>query len=498
MAAKITVFLEEASVEIRKELYGHFSEHLGACIDEGIWVGKTSKIPNIDGMRRDVIDALRKLNPPVLRWPGGCYADDYHWTDGIGPRESRPRRVNIWWGQNIECNHFGTHEFIRLCELIGAQPYLAGNLGSGTVREMRDWVEYCNFAGDSTLARQRSDNGSPYPFNVKYWGAGNENWGCGGNFNPEDYAIEYRRYATYLRDFGENKLFLIACGPNGNNHEWTRRFFQKFGRPDPFGNARLHGWAAHYYCGTAGTALQYSTDQWYELLHKAIYIETLIKEQRALLDELSPHQKIGLIIDEWGTWHPAVPGQDPRYLWQQQSTMRDALVAALSLDIFNNHAEKLTMTNIAQVANVLQSLVLTKGEKLLLTPTYHIYDLYQSHQGAMRVRTEIESDAISFAVGSERRSIAALHGSASIKQGMLTLSVVNTHASLPVEATIDFGNACIGDVQVSLLAADDITAHNTFDEVDRVRPRTETMTVSPSCHYTFAPASVTVLRAHLA
>jgi alpha-N-arabinofuranosidase len=496
MAAKITVFLEDLSVEIRKELYGHFSEHLGGCIDEGIWVGPQSKIRNIDGIRTDVVEALRKLSPPVLRWPGGCYADDYHWTDGIGPRESRPRRVNIWWGQNIENNHFGTHEFMRLCELIGAQPYLAGNLGSGTVREMRDWVEYCNFAGDSTLARQRSENGSPYPFDVKYWGVGNENWGCGGNFNPEDYAIEYRRYATYLRDYGNSKLFLIACGPNGNNHEWTRRFFTKYGIPDPFANARLHAWAAHYYCGTAGTALQYSTDQWYELLHKAIYIETLIKEQRALLDELSPHQKIGLIIDEWGTWHPPTPGKHPQHLWQQ-NTMRDALVAALSLDIFNNHAEKLTMTNIAQTVNVLQAMILTDGDKMLLTPTYHVYDLYQAHQGARRAKLEIESDSIPFAVGSERRNIAGLHGSASVKQNVLTLSIVNTHATLPIEAEIALGQASVRELSQTVLTADDITAHNTFDDPNRVRPQANQLSAASSWRHEFPPASVTVLQAKL-
>jgi alpha-N-arabinofuranosidase len=496
MAAKITVFLEDLSVEIRKELYGHFSEHLGGCIDEGIWVGPQSKIRNIDGIRTDVVEALRKLSPPVLRWPGGCYADDYHWTDGIGPRESRPRRVNIWWGQNIENNHFGTHEFMRLCELIGAQPYLAGNLGSGTVREMRDWVEYCNFAGDSTLARQRSENGSPYPFDVKYWGVGNENWGCGGNFNPEDYAIEHRRYATYLRDYGNSKLFLIACGPNGNNHEWTRRFFTKYGIPDPFANARLHAWAAHYYCGTAGTALQYSTDQWYELLHKAIYIETLIKEQRALLDELSPHQKIGLIIDEWGTWHPPTPGKHPQHLWQQ-NTMRDALVAALSLDIFNNHAEKLTMTNIAQTVNVLQAMILTDGDKMLLTPTYHVYDLYQAHQGARRAKLEIESDSIPFAVGSERRNIAALHGSASVKQNVLTLSIVNTHATLPIEAEIALGQASVRELSQTVLTADDITAHNTFDDPNRVRPQANQLSAASSWRHEFPPASVTVLQAKL-
>ena len=226
MASRVAVIPDEPLGLINPELYGHFAEHLGSCVTEGIWVGESSRVANIDGIRSDVVEALRRLKPPVLRWPGGCYADDYHWEDGIGPRAHRPRRVNIWWGETIEDNCFGTHEFMRLCELIGAKPYLAGNLGSGSVREMRDWIEYCNFAGDSSLARRRRENGAEYPFNVSYFGVGNENWGCGGNFCPEDYAAEYKRYATYLRDFGESRLFLIACGPNGNSLDWTRRFFR--------------------------------------------------------------------------------------------------------------------------------------------------------------------------------------------------------------------------------------------------------------------------------
>jgi alpha-N-arabinofuranosidase len=500
--SRISVLLDEPIGRIRPELYGQFAEHLGACIDEGLWVGEDSAIPNLGGIRSDVLEALRKLHIPILRWPGGCYADDYHWEDGIGPRRERPRRVNIWWGETVECNHFGTHEFIRLCRYLGCQPFLAGNVGTGSPREMRDWVEYCNFADDSTLARRRGQNGSPMPFGVRYWGVGNEAWGCGGNFCPEDYAAEYRRFATYLRDFaGTPPLFLVACGPDGNKPEWTRRFLSKLIGPDPRWNCRVHAIGAHYYCGTAGpSATEYDANQWYELLERAAAVERLILDQRAVIDEFGETgRKIGLAIDEWGTWHFPTPGRNPAHLWQQ-STLRDGLVAAITLDTFNRHADKLVMANLAQLVNVLQSLVLTEGERMLLTPTYHVFDLYQSHQGGQAVRTAIEFPAVSFAIGSERRQIPGLLGSASVRDRVLTLSVVNPHATLPAEVAIDLVAATsVRDAEVSVLTHDDLTAHNTFDEPDNLVPTTRRLDgLTAGARHVFPPASVTVLRGPLA
>ena len=356
-AARISILPDEPIGLINPNLYGHFAEHLGTCVNGGVWVGEDSAIPNTAGLRDDLVEAFRRIRPPVIRWPGGCFADDYHWADGVGPRRERPKTVNTWWGGGVEDNAFGTHEFITFCRLVGAQPYLAGNLGSGSVREMRDWVEYCNHDKPSTLAMRRAANGSPMPMGVKYWGVGNEAWGCGGNFCPEDYAAEYKRYATYLRDFGGTPVFLIACGPDGNQVHWTRRFLKKIASADQRFNCRIHGLGAHYYCGTAGTATEYSTDQWYELLQKAAGVERLILDQRAVLDEFDPERRIGLILDEWGTWHPPTPGRDPCHLWQQ-NTLRDALVAAITLDTFNRHADKAVMANIAQAVNVLQALVI--------------------------------------------------------------------------------------------------------------------------------------------
>lgn len=492
MPAKIVIHPDEPIGLIRPELYGHFAEHLGACVDEGIWVGENSRIDNIGGIRRDVVEALCRLHPPVIRWPGGCFADDYHWEDGVGPRKDRPRRVNLWWGKSIETNGFGTHEFIEFCRLIGARPYLAGNLGSGSAREMRDWVEYCNFAGDSTLARRRGGNGSPHPFGVRYWGVGNEAWGCGGNFCPEDYAAEYKRYATYLHDFADAPLFLIACGPDGNKPDWTRRFLTKLGS-----FPRIHGLAAHYYCGAAGTATDYTTEQWYELIGRALAIESLITEHRAIMDDFDPRRRIGLIIDEWGTWHPPTPGRNPNHLWQQ-NTLRDALIAAATLDIFNRHADKIVMANIAQMVNVLQAMILIENEKMVTTPTYHVFDLYQSHQGGQSLRMSFEADAISYAAGNQRQNLPGLSGSASLKMGVLTLSIVNPHAMLPMEAAIELRDRGVHEVTMSVLTDSDIAAHNTLAAPHRLQPAATTLQINNEWRHTFPPASVTVFKSRLA
>lgn len=490
--AKLTIQLQDPIGRINPNLYGHFSEHLGTCINEGLWVGEESPTPNVGGIRSDAVAALRRISPPVLRWPGGCFADDYHWEDGVGPRKDRPRRVNVWWGETIEDNCFGTQEFISLCRAIGAQPYIAGNLGSGSPREMRDWVEYCNFSGDSTLARRRTADGSPSPLGVRFWGVGNENWGCGGHFSPEDYAVEYKRYSTYLRDFGGNPLFLIACGPCGNDPEWTRRFFTELGT-----YRRIHGLAAHYYCGTAGTATEYSVDQWYELIHRSLAMERLILQHRAIMDGFDPERKIGLVMDEWGTWHPPTPGRNPHHLWQQ-NTLRDALVAAATLNIFNRHADKVVMANIAQTVNVLQSLLLTDGAKLALTPTYHVFDMYQNHQGGQSLRLSIESEEIAFRAGAAELKLPELNASASVKDNVLTLSVVNTHAQRPVEAGITLQGGRFTELSVSELTHKDIHAHNTFDAPQTLKPRNSLLGLNGTqWHHTFSPASVTVFRAVL-
>src|SRR5947209_16675933 len=356
---KMTVLADEEIGTVRPEFHGHFAEHLGSCVYGGLWVGKSSPIPNINGYRRQAVEYLKELGIPVLRWPGGCYADDYHWRDGIGPAESRPKRVNIHWGGYVEDNSFGTHEFIGLCKLIGAEPYLAGNVGSGTPEELRDWMEYCNFAKGSSLAEERASNGSPEPFNVKFWGVGNENWGCGGNMTPEVYAGHYRRFATYLRGFG-TQPFLVACGPNGNNQDWTQKFWANMagrrGAPD--------GFAMHFYSnGRRATSTKFTPEMMREQLASFAAIEKAIIEQRALLDKLDTQKHAGLLLDEWGVWDAMDPAEQTKYRRLfQQITMRSAVAAGLGLNVIHRQADKLVMTNIAQIVNVLHSLLLTDGD----------------------------------------------------------------------------------------------------------------------------------------
>jgi alpha-N-arabinofuranosidase len=497
MSATIEVLLTEPIAAIDPNLYGHFIEHLGACIYDGIWVGEGSRIPNTGGVRDDVVAALGRLKPPIVRWPGGCFADDYHWQDGVGPAEGRPRRLNIHWGETVEANAFGTHEFIRFCRAIDAEPYLCGNVGSGTPRELRDWVEYCNFPGGTTLSDRRAANGAPEPFGVRHWGVGNESWGCGGHFTPEAYATEYRRFSTFLRDLGGTELSLIACGANGNDLDWTRRFFTQL---RDWRRGRLHGYGTHYYCRTAGTATEYTDDQWYQLLQQAGLMEPLIVQQRGLMDAFDPERKVGLIIDEWGTWHPATPGRNPRFLWQQ-NTLRDALVAALTLDIFNRHADKVAMANIAQTINVLQALLLTDGDRLLATPTYHVYDLYRPHQGARSVRALFDAPEVTFRHDGAERRLFGLAGSASTRDDTLTLTVVNPRIGEPVEAAIHLrGDATAARARATTLTHPDIHAHNTFDAPDTVTlAGPQTLPISGgSFRYVFAPQSVTRLAVTLA
>lgn len=498
MKTNVVICLNEVIATINPNVYGHFAEHLGACIYEGIWVGEDSAIPNTAGIRSDVVAALKRIKPPVIRWPGGNFADDYHWQDGIGPREARPRRVSIWWDAE-ESNQFGTHEFLRFCRLIGAEPYLCGNVGSSYPRELRDWVEYCNYGGDSTLARLRAANGSSMPFKVRYWGVGNENWAAGGSFAPEDYAVEYKRFVTYLRDFGGTSLFLVACGAYGSDPTWTRGFFNKLTGSPSFGVPRLHGFGVHYYCGTAGTATEYTEQQWYQLLAAGLKVEEVIAVQRAAMDSYDPQRKVGLIIDEWGTWHPAAKDRNPAHLWQQ-NTMRDALVAALSLDVFNRNADKIVMSNIAQTINVLQAMILTDGAKMLVTPTYHVYDLYQGHQGGSSVRMLCDAPVVSFQDKDNKPgNLPSVAGSASIKDGMLTVSLVNTQASQAQEVTLTLRGGAIKGGAVRVLAADDIHASNTFESPELVMPKPGQMQSNGAdLHLVLPAASVTVLRAKMA
>ncbi len=478
---RVVVLPNETIGQINPYLHGQFAEHLGELIYPGIFVDPNGKIPNNAGIRNDVVEAIKPLNISVLRWPGGCFADTYHWRDGIGPRDKRPTRVNKFWGMAPEPNQFGTHEFIAFCRAIGAEPYFAGNLGSGSPADLSDWVEYCNFAGKSTLADERRANGAEEPFGVRYWGIGNENWDCGGQMTPEDYAGAFARYRNYVFDYPGTNVHAIACGPNNYDWAWTRRFFESLTsyNQSRCRISRVQGFAGHYYCWTAGNATQYDEGQWFELLSKAAAMDGIISGHRTIMDEYDPERKIHFIIDEWGTWHPVEPGKPTGGLYQQ-NTIRDACVAGLTLDIFNNQCDKLFMANIAQLINVLQTLLLVNEEQCVKTPTYHVFDLYQPHKGARAVRFLTYGETVSDGGASaeacracylDQRPFAlrAVQGSASVRDDMLCVTVVNTHATQPVELDLELYQYKLDTIEVVTLATEDIHDHNTFERPDLVQ-----------------------------
>ena len=461
-ANKLVVHLDQGKNVINRNIYGHFSEHLGHCIYEGYWVGEASSIPNTRGIRNDVVEALRRSKIPVLRWPGGCFADEYHWRDGIGPRAERPTMVNTHWGGVTENNHFGTHEFMDLCQQLDCAPYICGNVGSGTVREMQEWIEYITFDGVSPMAELRKKNGREQPWKLTYFGVGNENWGCGGSMTPEYYADQYRRYATYVRNFAGNRIFKIACGPNGSDYRWTDVLMRE-------ARNQMAGLALHYYCGTgkrSRSAIQFAEEDWFHLLRNALRMEELVTKHSEIMDKYDPQKRVALVIDEWGAWHAVEPGTNPGFLYQQNS-LRDALVAGLTLNIFNQHCDRVRMANIAQTINVLQAMILTQKEKIILTPTYHVFEMYSVHQDATLLPIELTTADYQF----EQDRIPALNASASRdKSGAIHVSLCNLNPNAAVDVTCDLPGIKIQSVSGRILTAPQMQAHNTFEQPETVKP----------------------------
>jgi alpha-N-arabinofuranosidase len=477
---------------INRNIYGHFSEHLGRCIYEGIWVGEDSPIANTKGIRNDVVEALKEIKIPVLRWPGGCFADEYHWKDGIGPSEGRKRMINTHWGGTVENNHFGTHEFMELCAMLECEPYINGNVGSGTVQEMSEWVEYLTFNGVSPMAELRQQNGREEPWSVTYFGVGNENWGCGGNMRPEYYADLYRRYQTYVRNYGDNKIHRIACGPNADDYNWMEVLMREAAR-------YMDSITLHYYTlptgewNNKGAATGFETDEWFSTLEKALHMEELVARHSVIMDKYDPEKRVGLIVDEWGTWYDVEPGTNPGFLYQQNS-IRDALVAGLTLNIFHKHSGRVRMANIAQTINVLQAVILTEGEKMILTPTYHVFNMYKVHQDAELLELAVESGTYSFG----GREIPEVSASASVNaDGVIHVSLCNLNhtsaAKLPLELRGFNGQAV--EVTGTTLAGAAIDAHNTFNEPEAVAPQpfTAFQLEDGILSLELAPMSVTVL-----
>lgn len=463
---QLVIIANHSGPVISKDIYGHFSEHLGRCIYGGIWVGKDSKIPNTDGIRNDVLAALKEIKIPNLRWPGGCFADTYHWMDGIGPKEKRASIVNTHWGGVTEDNSFGTHEFMRLTELVGCEPYISGNVGSGTIREMSDWVEYLTSAAESPMTRLRKNNGREEPWKVKYFAIGNENWGCGGNMTPAFYGDVMRQFSTYLKDYSGNRLYRVACGASDNDVEWTETLMK-----EPKNRGMFQGLSLHYYSvpggwGRKSSATNFTENEWFETFSLNYEMDRIIKSHEAIMDRYDPRKTKGLVIDEWGNWFQVEPGTNPGFLYQQ-NTLRDAITAAIHLNIFNQHAERVKVANLAQVVNVLQAVILTKDDKMVLTPTYHVFRMFRVHQDAQLLNTDLRCE--DYEVGG--RKIPAVSASASVdKEGRIHLSMANLNPNKEIAVTCPVIGDVYKTVSGEVLTAAEMAACNTFEKPDVVKP----------------------------
>ena len=466
---------------IRPELHGQFAEHLGSCVYGGLWVGPASKTANVNGYRKSAVEYLRALAVPVLRWPGGCFADEYHWRDGIGPVEKRSKTVNSHWGHYTEDNTFGTHEFMGLCELIGAQPYLAGNVGSGSPQELRSWMEYCNYPKNSSLSDERIGNGATAPFNVKYWGVGNELWGCGGNLSGDEYAGEYRRFSTFLSQFGETAPFLIACGPSKDNAAWTESFLSGL-----HGKHLPDGYAMHFYSKSKLPAEKFTLDEMYAQFATLPQMEEAILHERRLMDKVDPDKKMGLMVDEWGIWDGILP-EDERIhgrLWQQ-ITMRAAITTALGLNVFHRQADKLVMCNIAQMVNVLDAMLLTQDEQCVRTPAYYAFLLAKPHRG----KTAVASNP-------PQANATELSISASVKGYVLAVTLVNPKVDTTLRIRCVANGKVIARAAAQSLFHRDLNAFNSFENPNTIMPRKLDVQVrSEGLLIDLPPLSVTTIEA---
>lgn len=462
--ASITILKDNNAPIISKHIYGHFAEHLGRSIYDGIYVGVDSKVPNTNGMRNDIIKALKDLKTPNLRWPGGCFADEYHWKDGIGPKDERPNIINTHWGMVEEDNSFGTHEFLQLCELIGTEPYLAGNVGSGTVEELNDWVEYCNYDGNTEMAKLRKRNGREEPWGVKYWGIGNESWGCGGNITPEYFANLYRQYATYARDYPGSRIKRIASGADSDNYHWTEVMM----RDVPHG--MMWGLSVHYYTRTGwpptGSAKKFDESDYFLFMKHCLKMNEILDNHIAIMDKYDPNKRVALVVDEWGAWYEVEEGTNPGFA-HQQNTMRDAMIAGVTLNIFNSRVDRIKMANLAQTVNVLQAVILTEEEKMLLTPTYHVMKMYNVHHDAQLIPLKIDSPDYTY----NNEKLPAISASASKdSNGKTHFSFVNIDAKNQNTVTIDVSELGIKKVSAMILKSSKLQDHNTFSQPQNITP----------------------------
>jgi alpha-N-arabinofuranosidase len=483
---RLIVNADQGEHTINRHIYGHFAEHLGRDIYDGFW---TKEGTGDWHLRDDVIEALRAIRIPNLRWPGGCFADYYHWQDGIGPRAERPRMVNSIWGGVTEDNSFGTHEYMELVRRLETEPFIVGNVGSGTVKEMADWWEYVNHPGGSTLADRRAANGEPEPFDVRFWGVGNESWGCGGAMTPDYYADVYKRFAEFLRPTGSVRPFRVATGPNGGGYDWMETMMREAGRM--IDGIDLHHYTVVNTWSRKGSATQFDEGEWFRAVDRALVIDELITRHSAIMDRYDPQKRVWLIVGEWGMWHDVEPGTNPGFLYQQ-NTIRDAVVAGLHLNIFNNHADRVRMANIAQTINVLQAMILTRGAEMILTPTYHVFDLYKVHQEATLLPITVRSDAYVL----DGDSVPAVSASASRDAGgRIHITLVNADPGRARTVQGELRGATASALTGTILTGDAMNAHNTFERPDRVRlaPFDGARLAGASLSVTLPPMSVVLI-----
>lgn len=464
---KISLNMNAAKDTINKNIYGHFAEHLGHCIYGGFYVGdNNTKIPNKNGIRLDVMDALKKLKVPVLRWPGGCFADTYHWKDGIGKKSERPSMLNIWWGNVKEDNSFGTNEFLNMCEELGAEPYLSGNVGSGTPQELADWVKYTTHPnGSSPMPDLRAKNGRPNPWNVRIWGLGNEAWGCGGNMTVEHYADVYRQYATFMTDWSNtNKIYRVASGASDDDYKWTEVLMQKLPK-NMFDALGLHHYSVINW-DKKGSSTDYSESEYFSSMTQALFMEELVTKHSAIMDKYDPKKTKALAVDEWGGWYDVVQGTNGAFLFQQ-NTMRDAMIAGSTLNIFNNHCDRVKMANLAQIINVLQAVILTNDEKLVLTPTYHVMEMYNVHQNAVMIPITLNTTDYEL----NGKILKAVSASASKdKNGVIHISLVNIDANKEQKISINLGDYKANSINGRILKSTRLQDYNSFQNPNIIKP----------------------------
>ena len=513
--SRVDIWLNESFGTVNPNLYGHFTENLGGVIYDGVWVGEDSRIPNVGGVRKELLEQMQRIKCPIIRFPGGCYADSYDWRDGIGPSAGRPRRANFWANdvpaaapleQKYDTNAFGTNEFIRFCRSAGAQPYLVGNLRSLPAEEFGRWVEYCNApAGATTLAEVRASSGETQPFGVRFWGVGNEAWGCGGEFTPAEYAAEFCRYASALPDFGM-PLFLIAAGPDKDDWEWTRGFFEAMARRGAAAFENIYGFSLHYYTWNLsrgrtgdfaqgkGDATQFDEVDWYEVLRQGDRMQSLIDRHWQIMGEMDCRHSVRLVVDEWGSWYRPGSAQTPEHLFEQTPTLRDALFSAMTLDTFNRSAAKVAMANCSQLINCLNSLFLAHEDAFCVTPVGHVFAMYAAHQGGVAVRINFAAPEIRYDRDGDWATFWGLNGSASLHDRTLIVTAVNPHVSEPRETAIRLHGASVKDGAATVLSSSDIHARNTFVDPQMVAPKAVGFGArGPIVHATFPPASVTKL-----